>query len=87
MTFFKPRVSIILWSSSRNHNIFLGHTLITKLVQNLLQRCVIKRKFISGVYSRQQKMWIISVEVMKATDKRERCDTRYVVMRWSNSEV
>ena len=32
-------------------------------------------------------MPIISVEIMKTIDEREKCDTRYVVMRWSNSEV
>ena len=32
-------------------------------------------------------MLIISVEIMKTIDERERCDTRCVVMRWSNSEV
>ena len=32
-------------------------------------------------------MPIISVEIMKTIDERERCDTRCVAMRWSNSEV
>ena len=32
-------------------------------------------------------MLIISVEIMKTIDERERCDTRCVVMRWSNGEV
>ena len=32
-------------------------------------------------------MPIISVELMKIIDERQRCDTRCVVMRWSNSEV
>ena len=32
-------------------------------------------------------MPIISIEVMKTIDQRERCDTRCVVMRWGNSEV
>ena len=32
-------------------------------------------------------MPIISVEVMETIDERERCDTRCVVMRWSNSKV
>ena len=32
-------------------------------------------------------MSIISVEIMKIIDERERCDSRCVVMRWSNSEV
>ena len=31
-------------------------------------------------------MPIISVEIIK-TDERERCDARFAVMRWSNSEV
>ena len=31
-------------------------------------------------------MLIISIEIMKAIDERERCDTRCVVMRWSNSK-
>ena len=30
---------------------------------------------------RQYKTQIISVEIMKITDERERCDTRYVVKR------
>ena len=30
-------------------------------------------------------MPIISVEIMKAIDERERCDTRCIVMRWSHS--
>ena len=29
----------------------------------------------------------ISVEIMKIIDETEKCDTRSVVMRWSNSEV
>ena len=32
-------------------------------------------------------MTIISVEIMKTINERERCDTRCVVMRGSNSEV
>ena len=32
-------------------------------------------------------MPIISVEIMKIIDVREKCDTRYIVIRWSNSEV
>ena len=32
-------------------------------------------------------MLIISVEIMKTIDKRERCDTGCVVMRWSNSGI
>ena len=32
-------------------------------------------------------MSIISVEIMKIIDERERCDSRCVVMRWINSEV
>ena len=32
-------------------------------------------------------MPIISVEIMKIIDEREKCDTKCVVMRWSNSEV
>ena len=32
-------------------------------------------------------MPIISVEIMRTIDERERCDTRCVVMRWSNNEV
>ena len=32
-------------------------------------------------------MAIISAETMKIIDERERCDTRWVVMRWSNIEV
>ena len=32
-------------------------------------------------------MPLISIEIMKIIDERERCDTRWVVMRWSNSEV
>ena len=32
-------------------------------------------------------MSIISVEIMKIIDERERCDTKCVVTRWSNSEV
>ena len=32
-------------------------------------------------------MPIISVEIIKTIDERERCDTRCVVMGWSNSEV
>ena len=32
-------------------------------------------------------MSIISVEIMKTIDERERCDTRCVVMRRSNNEM
>ena len=32
-------------------------------------------------------MAIIWVETMKIIDEREKCDTKYVVMRWSNSKV
>ena len=32
-------------------------------------------------------MPIISVAIMKIIDERERCDTRCVVIWWSNSEV
>ena len=32
-------------------------------------------------------MLIISVEILKIIDEREKCDARCVVMRWSNSEV
>ena len=32
-------------------------------------------------------MPIISVEIVKTINARERCDTRCVVMRWSNSKV
>ena len=32
-------------------------------------------------------MLIISIEVMKIIDERERCDTRCIVMRWGNSKV
>ena len=32
-------------------------------------------------------MSIISKEIMKTIDERERCDTRCVVMRWNNSKV
>ena len=32
-------------------------------------------------------MSIIRVEIMKTKDERERCDTKCVVMRWSNSKV
>ena len=32
-------------------------------------------------------MSIMSVDLMKTIDEVERCDTRCVVMRWSNSEV
>ena len=32
-------------------------------------------------------MVVISVEIMKITDQKEKYDTRCVVMRWSNSEV
>ena len=32
-------------------------------------------------------MPLISIEIMKIIDERERCDTRWVVMRWSNIEV
>ena len=31
-------------------------------------------------------MPIMSAEIMKTIQERERCDTRCVVMRWSNSE-
>ena len=30
---------------------------------------------------------VISAEIMKTIDERERCDTKCVVMRWSNSNV
>ena len=30
---------------------------------------------------------MISVEIMKIINQRESCDTRIVVMRWSNNEV
>ena len=36
---------------------------------------------------RQQKMLIISVVILKIIDEREMCDTSYVGMRWSSSEV
>ena len=32
-------------------------------------------------------MPIISTEILKITDERKRCDTRCVVMRWSNSKM
>ena len=32
-------------------------------------------------------MPIISVEIVKTIDEREKCDTRCVVMRWSNDKV
>ena len=32
-------------------------------------------------------MPIISVEIMKIIDEKEKCDTKCIVMRWSNSEV
>ena len=32
-------------------------------------------------------MPIISTEIMKTIDGTERCDTRCIVMRWSNSKV
>ena len=32
-------------------------------------------------------MLTISIEIMKTIDERERCDTKCVVMRWSNSKV
>ena len=32
-------------------------------------------------------MPLISIEIMKIIDERERCDTRWVVIRWSNIEV
>ena len=32
-------------------------------------------------------MLIISVEIIKIIDQREKCDTKCVIMRWSNSEV
>ena len=32
-------------------------------------------------------MLIISVEIMKIIDEREKCDTRCVGMKWTNSEV
>ena len=32
-------------------------------------------------------MPIISVEIMKIIDERERCDARWDVMRWSNRGV
>ena len=32
-------------------------------------------------------MPIITVEIIKSIDERERCDTRCAVMRWSNSEM
>ena len=30
---------------------------------------------------------LFSVEIMKTIDEREICDTKCVVMRWSNNEV
>ena len=32
-------------------------------------------------------MPIISVKIMKTVDERQRCDTRCVIIRWSNSET
>ena len=32
-------------------------------------------------------MLIIREEIMKIIDERKKCDTRCVVMRWSNTEV
>ena len=32
-------------------------------------------------------MPVISVEIMKTIDERERCDTKCVPVRWSNSKV
>ena len=32
-------------------------------------------------------MPLISAEILKIIDKRERCDAKCVVMRWSSSEV
>ena len=32
-------------------------------------------------------MPIVSVEILKTIDERERCDTRCDVMRWSSREV
>ena len=32
-------------------------------------------------------MLIISIEVMKTIDERERCDAKCIVLRWGNSEV
>ena len=32
-------------------------------------------------------MVTISVEIMKTIDERERCDTKCLLMRWSNSKV
>ena len=32
-------------------------------------------------------MPIISVEIMKTIDERQRCDIRCVVIRWSNSKA
>ena len=32
-------------------------------------------------------MPIISIEIMKIIDEREKCDTKSVIIRWSNSEV
>ena len=32
-------------------------------------------------------MLIIRVEIMKIIDEKERCDTKCVAMRWSNSQV
>ena len=32
-------------------------------------------------------MPIISVEIIKVINERERCDTKCAVMRWGNSEV
>ena len=32
-------------------------------------------------------MLIISVDMMKTIDERERCDTKCAIMRWHNSEM
>ena len=32
-------------------------------------------------------MSIISVEIMRTINEREKCDTRSIVIKWSNSEV
>ena len=52
-----------------------------------ITKCVIKRWSNSEVLLRQWKIPIISVEIMKTIDERERCDTKCAAMRWSNSEV
>ena len=39
------------------------------------------------VWLRQLKMPIISVEIIKIIDEKERCDIRCTVMRWSKTEV